>query len=583
MNDAIEPLDPNVLNRIKRLHETRQQILTLPVEAVMDHIVQAPQPAALVHSFKEEDFYFLLQDVGPEDAQPLLSLASNKQWEYILDLEIWEKDRLSSSALTRWLDLLYKADPLRMIKWCLDHKTDLLQYYLFKNIEVRIRETDQMSSDFDDDFFTQDDTFYVRILDPPADSEEGQTAVEQRHEFLADLIGRLSQYDHVVFQNLLVESAAILPAETEEEAYRLRNVRLAEKGFLPFDEAVGVYQPLKVTEVEAGPPKSLASPLDDAVPAPGPLYPVRLLPENNRFTDALQLIDTEEALHQIQSEFAGLCNQVITADHQKITSKDELGQIVRKVCGFLNLGLARLAQEKEPGAVGNWADLIKRVPLSRFFRLGYGQVLELKWRAEKWHQNSWFSAQGLPLSFWDEEWLGVLGGLLLKKPLFFENYQNGQLYRDFAAYEDIQATGQILSQIMAIDRLLRLMDLNPGPLTAHRFITYKNLLLTLWARHYLDLSPQPAALSLQELKNLFEALFIPADDPASQTRFRINPPMRPLFLAWMADRTGLRDYEISEKVGTSLEALFLEVEGEYGRIAPKDLDPRYILHFLLEK
>ncbi len=149
----IEPIDQTVLDRIQRLHKTRQQILTLPVEAVMDHIVQAPQPAALVHSFTEEDFYLLLQDIGPEDAQPLLALASDKQWEYILDLEIWEKDRLSSAALTRWLDLLYKADPLRMLKWCLEHKTDLLQYYLFRNIEVRIRETDQSASDFGDGLF----------------------------------------------------------------------------------------------------------------------------------------------------------------------------------------------------------------------------------------------------------------------------------------------------------------------------------------------------------------------------------------------------------------------------------------------
>ncbi len=193
-----------------------------------------------------------------------------------------------------------------------------------------------------------------------------------------------------------------------------------------------------------------------------PFTRYRLLPGNNRFTDALQLIDTETVLHQIQSEFAGLCNQVIAADHQKITSKEGLGQIVRKVCGFLNLGLARLSQANKRGDVGHWAALIKRFPLSRFFRLGYGLVLELKWRAEKWHDRSWFSGQGLPLSFWDEEWLGVLGGVLLKKPLFFDNYRTGQMYRDFATYEEVQATEQVLSQIMAFDSLLRLMDLKPG-------------------------------------------------------------------------------------------------------------------------
>ncbi len=59
--------------------------------------------------------------------------------------------------------------------------------------------------------------------------------------------------------------------------------------------------------------------------------------------------------------------------------------------------------------------------------------------------------------------------------------------------------------------------------------------------------------------------------------------MRSVFLAWLADRTGLRDYEISEQVGPCLENLFLELESEYSQVAPKDLDPRYILHFLLKR
>jgi len=568
-----EPDAPNVLDRIQRLQKIRQEVLSLPVETAMDKILTTPQPAALVHSFKEEDLYLLLQDIGPEDALPLLMLASDKQWEYILDLEVWEKDRLSSAALTHWLGLLFKADQTRMLKWCLAHKQDLLTYYLFKNLEVRIRETDQMPSDFGPDFFTEDDTFYVRIREPSPDQVTGQTAREQRHAFLSEFIRHLSRYDHVVFQNLLIESAAILPAETEEEAYRLRNVRLAEKGFLPFDEAVGVYQPLKITEFEAGPPKHLADLKDAAMQAPGPLYPARLLPSDNRFTDALQLIDMETVLPQIQSEFAGLCNQVIAADRRKVTGKDDLGQVVRKVCAFVNLGLTRLSQAKDLNDVGHWATLIKRFPLIRFFRLGYGMVLELKWQAEKWHKRSWFTTQGLPLSFWDEKWMGVLGGVLLKKPLYFDDYRTGQLYRDFATLEEIQATEQALAQMMAFDSLLDLMALKPGPLANHQFINYKNLLLTHWARHYLGLSTAPAALSVEELKRFFNTLFIPVDTHARPLLRKLNPAMRSVFLAWLADRSGLADYEISEKVGTALEGLFLELENEYGPVAPKTSTP----------
>ena len=210
-------------------------------------------------------------------------------------------------------------------------------------------------------------------------------------------------------------------------------------------------------------------------------------------------------------------------------------------------------------------------------------VLDLKWQAEKWHDRSWFATHGLPLSFWGEEWLGVLGGLLLKKPLFFDNYRNGELYRNFATLEDIQSTAQSLEQIMAFDTLLRVMDLKPGPLAGHRFITYKNLVLTLWGRDYLGLSPEPAALAMRELRDIFSALFLEDKDQSPQPAFKINPAMRPALLAWLSERTGLRDDEISERVGTPLDALFMELENEYGQVAPQDLDPRYILHFILQQ
>jgi hypothetical protein len=583
MKNTETRIDPKTLTRIKNLKEARHQVLSLPADKVISYVVERPEPAALVHSFKEEDFYLLVKEIGPEDALPLLALASDKQWEYILDLEAWEKDRLRMPTLTRWLDLLLKADPERMLKWSLAKQKDLFEYYLNKNIEVRIREDDQSSSDFEDDFFTDDDVFYVRPLDPPADVQEEPTAKEQRHIFLSEFIRRLSRFDHVMYQNFILESANIIPAETEEEVYRLRNVRLAEKGFLPFEEAVGVYQPLKVSELETAPAKHLTDPKSVAAHAPGPLYPVRLLPGDNRFTDALQLLDTETVLLQIQAEFAGLCNQVIAADARKITSKEDLAGVVRKVCGLINLGLEHLAREKKTATAVAESQLLKRLPIVSFFRLGYSLALALKWRADKWHDQSWFAGQGLPLSFWDEEWLGVLGGLLIKRPLFFDNYRTGQLYRDFASYEDIQTTEKALNQMIAVDQLLSLMGVETGTLESRHLITYKNLLLTLWARNYLGLAPAVEPLPLKALKAFFKVLFVPTKSKGSMTAYTISPSMRSLFLGWLTDRSALRDYEITEQLGAALEALFVELVDEYGRVAPGRLDPRYILLFLVEK
>ena len=129
MND--DTPDKMILERIRSLAQERKEIISLPPEKVVDRILNASQPVALVHSFPEEDLYLLIHDIGLQDSLPILSLASDKQWEYLLDMDLWDKDRINIKTLSAWLDLLSRADPKRCINWMVDRKIDLLEYYLF--------------------------------------------------------------------------------------------------------------------------------------------------------------------------------------------------------------------------------------------------------------------------------------------------------------------------------------------------------------------------------------------------------------------------------------------------------------------
>lgn len=568
------------IERAKNLLRKRKEILSLPPEKAIDAILDFPQPAALVHSCSEEDLYFLIQEIGPEDSFSLLSLASNRQWEYIMDMEVWDRDRIEIKSFTRWLDLFFRADPDRLIKLLIKEKIEFIEFYLFNTLEVRIREHDEDPSVFGKEFFTFDDTFYIRFIDDSSEMESAGSFKEHREEFLSKFLKRLAAFDHISFQNILLESLGILPAEFEEEAYRLRNVRLAEKGFLPFDEAIGIYQSLTLKDFDNAGKKFISRKIEDHLLLPVPIYSTGMLKEDNLFARALQLIGTDDVLQQIQTEFAGLCNQIISADQNRIRGKEELRPIVKKACGYISIGLQRLAkgdkENKEIHDAVHNAELLQRYPLCSIFRLGYGLALELKWKAERWHKKSWFVSQGLPLGFWGEEWLGVLGGLMLKKPLYYDNYKTGVLYREFLSTGEIQEAEDVLNEIIAFDDLLSLIAIRVEPL-AHRFVTHKMLILTFWARHYLGLPEEFLPLALDEFKRFFNDFWT-----GNLKSRRIQISMKESFLNWLSDKTGLTFYEISQRLGQTLENLFNEMESEYRGVSTKDLDPRYTNLFLLE-
>jgi len=583
MNTESNKPDKKALARIRTLRDKRQHLMSLAPKDAMERILQDSQSLPLVHSFPERDFYFLIHDIGPEDAGPLLTLASNRQWEHLVDLETWQKDQIDSRAVSRWLDLLLKADPSRFVNWFLNEKLDFIEFFLYQNIEVRVREHDQDASEFGKEFFSLDNTYFIRFIDQPAGSAEDEIAEAQRKKFITRLAEALSDFDHRTYQGVLLEATHVIPAETEEDCYRWRNVRLADKGFLPFDEAIGIYQPLKARDL-AGQSSKIIPPADDPASLfPVPQYPGRLLKENDPFTRALSVIESENVLGHIQTEFANLCNQIIIADHKTIRERDQLRDIVKKACGYVSIGLQRLSEKGMEFDAGQSASLIKRHPLTQIFRVGFGEALKLKWRAEKWLDQCWYARHGLRLTFWGEQWLGVLGGLLIKKPLFYDNYKTGVLYREFESLADVDSTENTFSQIQAVDDLLSLMSIDIERPSAYGFLTYKNLILTLWARHFLKLSAEKLKpINPNDFKPFFEQL-LPELPAADRTQKRKIPQgMKRNFLDWLAAGAGLNELEITARVGPSLEDLFEEIENEMDRVTSKDLDPRYVQLFLLE-
>lgn len=577
--------DKNTRERLKTLQRERREILALPPEEALNRILSAREPAALVHSIPVSDLYLLVHDIGPEDALPLLALASDTQWNHFVDLESWAKDRIEVHSVTRWLNLLLEADPQRFLRWLLKDRLEFAECYLFHTIEVRVLEQDQDPSEFGDDFFTLDGTYFIRFLKLLPVPDGSAIGEEERKEFLTKLLQRLAAHDHLVFMNVLLDASHIIPAETEEAEYRWRTVRLAEKGFLPFDEAIGIYQPVQPQDLEKRASKHIARRRAESSLLPVPSYPLREMEADNHFSRALDRIEPQDILTQMQWEFTNLCNQIIVADHRTVRDRAQLHDIVKKACGYISMGLERLrATGEEEVDPRKAAAALIRHPLVQVFRLGFGAVLALKWEAEKWLNRSWFVKSGLRLTFWGEQWMGVLGGLLLKKPLYYDNYKTGVLYREFVKLEEVALTERVLRQVQAVDRLLSVMNVELGPVSQYGFLTYKNLILSRWAGHCLGLREEKLVAIPVNAFRAFFAQLLPGETSGESTAPRRVPEaMKSGFIDWLARDTGLRDFEITASLGPIFQDLFGEIEAEYGRVKAKDLDLRFVQLFLLKR
>lgn len=64
MTESQSPVQKHI-QRIQQLADERQRILSMPADKAMVAILDHPQPAALVHSFPEEDLFFWYMTLVP--------------------------------------------------------------------------------------------------------------------------------------------------------------------------------------------------------------------------------------------------------------------------------------------------------------------------------------------------------------------------------------------------------------------------------------------------------------------------------------------------------------------------------------
>ncbi|MGD9040047.1 MAG: DUF6178 family protein [Desulfobacteraceae bacterium] len=525
---------------------------------ILSRIMEHKNPAKLVRSLSSGDFFWLLKKVGEEDCLTLLELASEAQWEYLLDLEIWRKDRLDKARTSAWIKRLQQADPGRLVRWFLGQGEALASTHLFKSMEVIVVDKDDEAYNLPEGFFSLDGVFHIRVTD------------SEHRETIENILREMARTDNVRYQAFLTGLAGLLPAEMEEEMFRFRNVRLAEHGFLPSEEAISVYAPLDPSALRPEKSEGLPDILEDEeTRAMVPALPLYHTETENILTRAVFEIEDPVLMDKIRLEFAGLCNQVMSADGLMVPELDVLVSTCQKVARVLNLALERLCGKdlsKAQQAMGthSFVDL---------FRVGFGLTLKLKWEAERWLKESWFFGQGLDTDFWEEPWGGTLAGLLDKRPQHYRGLTGKEAYKDFEWLSELGKSLEDLRRLMVLDGLIeRLAATYPtdDELMGSPELTFLPLLFNPWSRILLDFEPSFSGITVEQAKTLFRRLRTGSEKPPFEME-----GFEEIFVKDLMSYASGADPEATSILKDTLSYIWHEFREEYEWVLLDDLDARY--------
>ncbi len=340
-----------------------------------ERILASADLADEVAALEPLEAYYMVREIGLDQALPILRELSPEQLAACVDLDCWNRYDFAIDNLDEWLTAFALAGPeaLAIAFFSLDYVTQLL--FLAQTVTVYDPDTDQVPPEDqgqDTPRAATPDGFYLLDL-------KDEIALKT-HPF--SLLDALYQYDPNEAHRLLSASRVDLPSQIEEEALRFRNGRMQDIGFAPPEEAASLFSRPATRPASPRLPKPLES-APSRLPSvyAGPLVATSLLQQ------ALSLITDKEQLAGLEREIVWVINSAIIAYGEHARDVKQIINIAERVRDTVSLGMESLLAQEQEGlpndAAAKAAGLLEVWSITDLFRNGFAATMELQQEARR--------------------------------------------------------------------------------------------------------------------------------------------------------------------------------------------------------
>ena len=559
-------------------------VLAAAWEKRLNLILLAENARELVQALPEEEIFWTIKQRGLEDSLALISITTHDQFQYLVDLDCWNKDSLDSKCIGAWYRLLSKCHESKVLEWFSKADEELLVCSLKKLVRIfKIQdETDRLEELEDMPSYTIDDIYYFKF---PNDDDRLS---------IMPILQYLYQNYRSRFYSLAEGVIWDSDFEVEEDAFFWRQKRTAEQGFPDLDEALSIYQFISEKEIKLL-MKGCKKNKDDSDAEKTDSCVLRLRYVFNQeglpsfLLNVLKAVSSQQALEDFQRCTITLANKIIIADAREVKEIEDMKKSLRKAAGYMNIGIEVLSG----GDIGRARNFLEHIHPAVLFRIGYSRVVKLKSRVEKRKGSQGLKDKEKLSSFFDAPWGDAIAGLAKKRPVLFEGIiKKGSLaYKDFDSLDEVSAAERAVDLVDVAERLLFDFFKLDQEHVFSDFIRETSLndaselkcnacFLTILANHILYGQTKLAPLTGDELTEFLAKVF---ERDQVEERYVLNKNLYDDCISWLSAQYA---FDERSKPGLSgfISACLGVLEEEFSLLVSKKIiDNRYVTGILLKK
>ena len=378
----------------------------------MDLILADPDAKKLAAAMEPQEFFWVMKEIGEEDALELLQVASAQQCIFILDMELWDGWTFSEEKTCQWLTYFMEGGEPRIHELLKHIDYEILQLFLGRELVVGggigdHSNDEERLADYDHTF---DGVFMITFKNP------------KHSQLIGTFLSMLVKLDNPLYTALMEGIKGDVDLELEEQCQRFRNGRLQDLGFPPYEEALSIYARVNPDDFRLSGGK-VHHPAGEG----GQLMPV--IPERDTlFFRALAIADEPTLLQELHY----LINTALVAEGNAFHEPESMLGVLHRACGYVNIALEKLASGDERKA----AKILVDEELKRLFQLGFSLVMQLKFSAEKSETADYASGK-------------LLAGLKARRPRYYRGLDPDGVdgYREFRDLADVRRVADLLGQL----------------------------------------------------------------------------------------------------------------------------------------
>ncbi len=565
--------------------ETKVEIvLSVPWKKRIEIIMLAENSRELVQALPEEEVYWTVKERGAADCLAIISRTNHEQFQYMIDLDCWNKDCLDIKNLTTWYGLLSRCNESKVLEWLSKADDEFLVSSFKKYMKVfKIESESDISEEYDNmPSATLDGVNFFKF----SDDEAGL--------FMMPILNVLYEHNNARFYSLIEGVIWDFEIEAEDTAFRWRQSRMSEKGFADLDEAMDVYQLISDKEIDSV-KQCTDTCRNSSVKASGSSIAINLsytFSQNKRplfLFNVVKNSDRELLSSDLQKKIVSIANKIIMADCLEIREIADMKRALRKAEGYINIGLEYLSE----GNTGSAEVYLQEIHPAILFRIGYSTVFKLKTKAEKLFSSFWTAYKEMFPAFFATPWADAFAGLKKIRPLFFTGVTDlaAAHYRDFETIDEVNETEHILDIVEVAHKLIfEFFKIKPEDLFEDFILKTtlndcselksSSVFLTVLANYILHGRTELEPVTIEDLKCFMDRVFVPKNSSGRRT---VKKEIHDNCILWIFSNNLIEESKKSA-LRSFVRACLDLFEEEFSSLAEKKkIDTRYISGLILKK